>query len=142
MQRSFKLATQAGEPSLDYWGFAVHTQWPLSWSSSSYSHFPLWKYFYQLRYLGRYDIGFSAAPERRWRLAPFHRGMSGIEVTMPGWRPERCLEVSLNSPVAASAAGRMALHPLNPEKASIARTGSGRLRAGSGAISTKMRHRG
>ena len=26
MQRSFKLATQtAGEPSLDYWGFAVHT---------------------------------------------------------------------------------------------------------------------
>jgi hypothetical protein len=25
MQRNFKLATQAGEPSLDYWGFAVHT---------------------------------------------------------------------------------------------------------------------
>ena len=25
MQRSLKLATQAGEPSLDYWGFAVHT---------------------------------------------------------------------------------------------------------------------
>jgi hypothetical protein len=25
MQRSFKLATQAGEPSLDHWGFAVHT---------------------------------------------------------------------------------------------------------------------
>jgi hypothetical protein len=25
MQRSFKLATQAGELSLDYWGFAVHT---------------------------------------------------------------------------------------------------------------------
>jgi hypothetical protein len=25
MQRSFKLATQAGEPSLDYWGLAVHT---------------------------------------------------------------------------------------------------------------------
>ena len=25
MQRSFKLATQAGESSLDYWGFAVHT---------------------------------------------------------------------------------------------------------------------
>ena len=25
MQRSFKLATQAGEPSLNYWGFAVHT---------------------------------------------------------------------------------------------------------------------
>jgi hypothetical protein len=25
MQRSFKLAIQAGEPSLDYWGFAVHT---------------------------------------------------------------------------------------------------------------------
>ena len=23
MQRSFKLATQAGEPSLDHWGFAV-----------------------------------------------------------------------------------------------------------------------
>ena len=25
MQRSFRLATQAGEPSLDYWGIAVHT---------------------------------------------------------------------------------------------------------------------
>jgi len=25
MQRSFKLATQAGEPSLDHWGFAVQT---------------------------------------------------------------------------------------------------------------------
>ena len=25
MQRSFKLATQAGEPSLDHWGFAVRT---------------------------------------------------------------------------------------------------------------------
>jgi len=23
MQRSFKLSTQAGEPSLDHWGFAV-----------------------------------------------------------------------------------------------------------------------
>src|SRR5215468_9585347 len=25
MQRSFRLATQVGEPSLDHWGFAVHT---------------------------------------------------------------------------------------------------------------------
>jgi hypothetical protein len=25
MQRSFRLAAQAGEPSLDHWGFAVHT---------------------------------------------------------------------------------------------------------------------
>jgi hypothetical protein len=25
MQRSFKLATQAGEPSLDHWGFVVQT---------------------------------------------------------------------------------------------------------------------
>jgi len=25
MQSSFKLATQAGEPSLDHWGFAVQT---------------------------------------------------------------------------------------------------------------------
>ena len=25
MQRSFNLATQAGEPSLDHWGFAVQT---------------------------------------------------------------------------------------------------------------------
>jgi len=25
MQRSFMLATQAGEPSLDHWGFAVQT---------------------------------------------------------------------------------------------------------------------
>jgi hypothetical protein len=25
MQRSFKLATQAGEPSLDHWGLAVQT---------------------------------------------------------------------------------------------------------------------
>ena len=25
MQRSFKLATQAGEPSLDHWRFAVQT---------------------------------------------------------------------------------------------------------------------
>ena len=25
MQRSFRLATQVGEPSLDHWGFAVQT---------------------------------------------------------------------------------------------------------------------
>ena len=47
MQRSFKLATQAGEPSLDYWGFAVHTATALIVVVLFHSHLPLWKYFYQ-----------------------------------------------------------------------------------------------
>ena len=47
MQRSFRLATQVGEPSPDHWGFAVHTAMALIVIVLFTLTFAAWKYFYQ-----------------------------------------------------------------------------------------------
>jgi hypothetical protein len=48
MQRSFKLATQAGEPSLDYWGVCRSHGNGSYRGRTLHTHImPLWKCLYQ-----------------------------------------------------------------------------------------------
>jgi len=47
MQRTFKLASQAGEPSLDHWRFASQAAMALTVIVLLTPRLLLWKYFYR-----------------------------------------------------------------------------------------------